>query len=160
MNQVIISLGGNLPTTQESFINSVELIEQKIGPIIKKSSIYQSSPWGFTRETNPFLNQILIIKTICTPLLLLNITQQIELELGRKQKTKKEYEDRVIDIDILFINNDIISEKHLKVPHPLIHKRNFILKPLAEIAPNLIHPIFKKTIYELLLLCEDTGSVN
>lgn len=158
--KVILSLGGNKASTLKSFNLSYEKIELLIGRITKKTSIYTSEAWGFSKETASFYNQVIEIETLLSPKEVLKKTQLIENELGRTSKTKNQYESRIIDIDILFYEQFIIKSKTLTIPHYLIQERRFILVPLLEIFPNFVHPVFQKTIKQLLLQCEDALEVN
>lgn len=158
--KVILSLGGNQPDTLNSFLLCSNKIESLIGSITKKSSIYTSEAWGFKEETPLFYNQVIEVSTQLTPQEVLKKTQHLETELGRKSKTKNEYESRIIDIDILFYEQFTTSSKTLTIPHYLIHERRFILVPLLEILPNFTHPVFQKTIKQLLLQCKDTLEVK
>ena len=157
--KVILSLGGNQEHTLNSFNLALNEMEKSIGKIIKISSLYSSEAWGFNTKTPPFLNQVIEIETLLSPQEILIKTQEIEHNLGRLPKTKKEYESRIVDVDILFYEQLITTSKTLTIPHKLIHKRRFILIPLLEISPNFTHPIFQKTIKKLLLQCEDTLEV-
>jgi 2-amino-4-hydroxy-6-hydroxymethyldihydropteridine diphosphokinase len=157
--KVILSLGGNQEYTLNSFKFALKEIEKSVGNILKSSSLYSSGAWGFNEETPAFLNQVIEIETLLSPQEVLINTQKIENKLGRLPKTKKEYESRIVDIDILFYEQFITTSKTLTIPHYLIHKRRFILVPLLEISPNFIHPVFQKTIKKLLLQCEDTLKV-
>jgi len=146
MHQVYISLGSNL---KDKFTNiKLALYYLKsIGKIVKKSSLYKTSP--VENENQPFfLNCVVKIYTNLTAYKLLNELKNIEKKLGRK-KTKKRFQPRVIDLDILFYDKKIIRSKNLTIPHEKLHKRKFVLWPLAEVAPNFIHPILKKTIKKI-----------
>ncbi len=146
MNNAILLLGGNLGNIQQNFKKAKDLISEQTGVIQSESSLYESKAWGF--DTNElFLNQAIQIETSLSPVELLNITQNIEKSIGRKSKTKdQEYSSRLIDIDILFFNDEIIKSKRLTIPHPRLHLRNFTLAPLNEIMPNFTHPELNKTI--------------
>lgn len=156
---VIISFGGNKNETLESFKLAILEIEMLIGEVLNKSNVYSTEAWGFYNKEQSFLNQVILIKTTLSPEEVLNKTQEIEIKLGRLPKTKKGYESRIIDIDILFYEQLITTSKTLTIPHYLIHKRRFILVPLEEILPNFVHPVFQKTIKKLLLQCKDTLEV-
>lgn len=150
MNNVVILLGGNLGRPIENFIKSKQQISEAIGAITNESSIYESSAWGFEAK-ELFLNQVIIVESNLKPFELLKATQNIEQSIGRKNKTiDLEYSSRLIDIDILFYNDDIIQQPNLSIPHPRLHLRNFTLEPLNEILPNFVHPILKKEISTLL----------
>lgn len=160
MNKAYISLGGNKPNSNVVFEEVLVLINSEIGQIIKKSSIYSSEAWGFDKQTDVFINQVIEVETSFSPFELLKTTQFIEKKSGRLKKTRIAYEDRVIDIDILFFNDEIINSRKLTVPHGLLHMRNFILTPLNEISPNFVHPVFQKSINKLLLQCKDNLGVS
>lgn len=155
-NLVILSFGGNFPNTLSLFVKAEEKITKSLGVIIKKSTIYKTEPWGFKQSVNPFYNQVLSLSTNFYPEKILAIINEIEKVLGRKRYLEGDYKPRPIDIDILFYNNNIIEKDQLIIPHPLLHERNFILSPLSEIYPDLIHPIFQKKIKELLLQTSDS----
>lgn len=157
---VIISFGGNKKETLRSFELALQEIKKSIGEVLTQSSIYSTEAWGFNKKEQSFLNQVILIKTTLSPEEVLNKTQEIEIKLGRISKTKKGYESRIIDIDILFYEQLITTSKTLTIPHYLIHKRRFILVPLEEISPNFVHPVFQKTIKKLLLQCKDTLEVT
>lgn len=152
MNTIYLLLGANLGSPLTQIKKATEELKEKIGSIIAASSIYESEAWGL--EDQPiFFNQVLKLKTSLKPLACLQVCQQIELDLGRIRNIK--WGSRVIDIDILYFNNDIIETETLKVPHPFIHLRNFTLYPLSEIAEDYLHPVLKKTNKELLLTSKD-----
>lgn len=154
LNIAYLSLGGNLGNVRDSFEKVKEKIG-KIGKIVKQSSIYKTSAWGMENAPD-FLNQILEVETQLTSEKLLFELKTFEVELGRNAKTQNgKYESRIIDIDILLFNNDITKTDHLEIPHPKIAERNFILIPLNEIAPKMIHPIYKISIENLLLKSND-----
>lgn len=148
MALVYIGLGSNLGDKKHHLQQAIELIAEKAGKIISCSSFYESKPWGFS-SPNDFLNAVILTETTLSPTELLYKTQQIEREMGRTEKTGNSYADRMIDIDILFYDNQLINTPELKIPHPLIQERDFVLIPLAEIAPDFIHPVLRKSIQEL-----------
>ena len=152
-----LSLGTN---TGEKLINlqkAVDLIGQKVGHVKSISSVYRTKSWGF--NSNDFLNISVEVRTNFKPEDLLEKILKIEKQLGRERKLTKGYEDRKIDIDILLYENEIIFYNTLKVPHPKMLERKFVLVPLSEIAENIIHPIAKKTIINCLKNCDGTGGV-
>lgn len=152
MNNIYILLGGNLGNPKLQFEKAIALIEERLGSLIKVSSLYQSEAWGV--EDQPvFLNQVILIKTKFDAMEALHICQAIEIELGRVRKEK--WGARVIDIDILYFNEQIIEKQELTIPHPYIQERKFTLQPLCEIAPNYKHPKLKLSNRELLLICAD-----
>ena len=147
---VYFSLGSNLGDKESILEKAIFLLDKKIGKCFSRSSFYQTEPWGF-ESRNSFLNACCICETNLSPLKILEITQQIEKELGRKQKSlDHHYTDRPIDIDLLLIDDLILEDPILTLPHPLMHKRTFVLEPLNEIAPDVIHPVLKQTISQLL----------
>ena len=148
-------LGGNLSDTIRCFEDAIIELNQS-GEVNLKSSVSKSKAWGFESD-NEFKNQAISYKTELSPINLLEKTQLIENKLGRKKLNKKGYEDRVIDIDILFCGSLILESKKLTIPHPKLHLRSFTLDPLLEIAPNFTHPKLMKTIIQL---SEDLGPHN
>jgi len=158
MAKLYLLLGGNLGDKETIFSEAKRLLKEKVGEITAQSDIYETEPWGFESE-DMFWNQALEISTSLSPLEVLCETQQSEAELGRIRKSDR-YDSRMIDIDILFFDNQIIKLENLTVPHPRILERKFVLMPLAEIAPTFIHPIFQKTIGQLLLECTDNLRVE
>ena len=144
------SLGTNLGDKEENLHLAVQRIEERIGRVISLSAFYATAPWGFSSE-NAFLNAALCVETQLSPLEILKITQEIEREMGRTYKSVNGiYSDRVIDIDLLLYDDLILDTPELKLPHPLMHERDFVMRPLVEIAPDILHPVFKKTMRELL----------
>lgn len=145
-----LSLGTNLGNKEENLNTAIRLIEEQIGDVVRLSAPYISEPWGFCSENN-FLNCALALHTEFGPEGLLVVTQRIEQLMGRVHKSMDgQYRDRLIDIDILFYDALVMHSPILTIPHPLLHRRMFVLKPLVEIAPTLLHPIFNKNILELL----------
>jgi 2-amino-4-hydroxy-6-hydroxymethyldihydropteridine diphosphokinase len=152
-----ISLGSNLGNRKQ-FIGKAEgCIQSEIGAILKKSSVYETEPWGFHHPVN-FINRVLQVTTTLDPGIVLQKCLTIEKQLGRQRQQSK-YEARTIDIDILFYEGDIIHSDDLQIPHPYLHLRRFILEPLNEIAPDLIHPGLIKPVSLLLSECIDKGNV-
>ena len=151
LNSVFLGIGTNLGDKKKNIELAFDKIEGQIGNITSISALYLSKPQGFDSE-NLFVNCAIHIQTPLKPTEVLSETQSIEKDMGRKDKSEDiGYADRIIDIDILFYNNLIINNSStLIIPHPHIQERDFVLKPLSEIAPDLIHPIFNKSIEELL----------
>lgn len=152
---VYFSLGTNLGDKEQNLRTVVRKIRKQIGEVVSLSAFYATAPWGFSSD-NTFLNAALCAKTALTPLEVLQTTQKIEREMGRTHKSVNAvYSDRVIDIDLLLCFADdgapvLLDAPGLQLPHPLMQERRFVLEPLAEIAPGVVHPVFKKTIQELL----------
>lgn len=147
MSLVYLCLGGNVGDTQKYLDKSIAEIGRRIGAVCSQSAVYETEPWGFTAE-QMFLNQVVAVRTELEPHAILLECQQIEKELGRVRHGKG-YESRCIDIDIVFIDSQIIDTDDLKVPHPLMHKRLFVLNPMCDIAPDFVHPVLGKTMREL-----------
>lgn len=157
MNQIYVLLGANIGDRTENLRKATNYLSEEIGVITKSSRIYETAAWGKTDEPN-FLNQALEINTKLTALALIDTILIIEERMGRTRTFKNA--SRVIDIDILFYNNNILASNKLKVPHPEIPNRKFALVPLNEIAPGLIHPELKITVEKLLYNCKDQLKVN
>ena len=154
----VLLLGTNMGDRMEFLSDARDEIEEEIGDIDKKSSIYESEPWGVLEEQNNYLNQALVVDTFLSPEELINKTQKIEFELNRFKH--KNNGPRNIDIDILFYTDEIRDTKKLTLPHPRLHLRKFTLVPLCEIVPELVHPLLNLKIEELLTTCKDTSTVK
>lgn len=150
MASVYLGLGTNIGNKRKNMVTAAALLAERAGDVLSLSSFYETEPWGFDSE-NTFLNAALELETSCSPMELLHLTQQIEQEMGRTQKSDGSYHDRIIDIDILLYGNEIIHTEELVVPHPLMQQRLFVMQPLAEIAPSLVHPVLQKSMYELYM---------
>lgn len=144
---VYLLTGSNIEPRMYHLQQATEMITEHIGLIKKQSGIYESEPWGFDAEL-AFLNQVIIVKSRLSAEEILNNILQIEQSLGRK-RSKTAYTSRTIDIDILYYGTEIIHSQKLIVPHPRLHKRNFTLQPLAELAGSFIHPVLKLSNWEL-----------
>jgi 2-amino-4-hydroxy-6-hydroxymethyldihydropteridine diphosphokinase len=151
---VYIELGGNIGDTKLYFDTVYQVFAENRIKITQKSSIYETAPWGF-EASQPFLNQVLVIETNLSPIEFLKFCQQVEKHLGR-QRGSKQYISRIIDIDILLWKDEIIELPNLKVPHPMMAQRKFVLQPLNEVRPDLVHPIYKISISKMLEQCEDS----
>ncbi|MES2377968.1 MAG: 2-amino-4-hydroxy-6-hydroxymethyldihydropteridine diphosphokinase [Bacteroidota bacterium] len=141
MNNVFLLLGSNLGDRKLYLQQAIMHIAYDIAPTQKISSVYETQSWGKTDEPD-YLNMVVELETELSAQTILDKILSIELVMGRKREEK--WGSRIIDIDILYYNNDIIDEPGLHVPHPQLHNRRFTLEPLAEIAPDFIHPILKK----------------
>jgi 2-amino-4-hydroxy-6-hydroxymethyldihydropteridine diphosphokinase len=157
MNLAYLLIGGNLGNREKNLDTARLLVEKKIGKIINASSIYQTASWGITGQPD-FLNQVLIVETKLTPAKTLQQILSIENDMGRIRTQKNA--SRIIDIDILFFNDEVIHLPGLTIPHPEIANRRFVLVPLLELAPNFVHPVLKRTIQALLSTSKDTLEVN
>jgi len=156
MSLVYLILGGNRGNREEIFLSAIDLVNKQIGKINSYSALYESESWGFKSE--PFINQVIVLETILTPIEILNQCQDIESVLGRIRNTGG-YKARTIDIDILYIDSLIINTDRLKIPHPLIAERRFVLVPLAEIKPEMKDPVSGLTVSEMLQNCKDQSKV-
>lgn len=148
---VYLSLGSNLGNREENLMKAVQILEKRAGRITSRSAFYYSEPWGFESE-NGFVNLCIELQTEYAPIRLLDLTQEIEKELGRAKKSNGTYADRLIDIDILLYDQMVMNDERLTVPHPLMEQRAFVMDPLYEIAPKLTHPVLQKSIEELTKL--------
>ena len=144
-----LALGTNIGNSRRNMITAAALLAERVGDVLALSGFYETEPWGFQSE-NTFLNAALRLETSLSPLELLKATQQIEVEMGRTQKSNGTYHDRIIDIDILLYDDLILQTPELTLPHPLMQDRRFVMEPLLEIAPSVVHPVFKKTIVSLI----------
>lgn len=153
---IFLALGTNLGDREKNLRKALAAMPPKVR-VVLVSSVLETEPWGFENQPS-FLNQVIRAETDLSPLDLLRHLKSLETELGRKPTFR--YGPRLIDLDILFYDDLILETSELTIPHPYLHKRNFVLIPLAEIAPELFHPVLKKTIQELLDLREDTTSVS
>ena len=152
MSKVYLSIGSNKGNRSVLINKAIDEIEKKVGIIISRSSIYQSKSWGF--DSNDFYNLCLLIDTDIMPKSLLINLKKIEKSMGRED-VDSSYSDRFIDIDILFYDNITTDSEDLKIPHPKIEIRKFVLVPMLEIADDYVHPILNKTIKELDNDCSD-----
>ena len=157
MNHAYLLTGGNLGDRAENLRQAEIWIGKMAGTIVKKSALYETAAWGSMRQPD-YLNQAMLIETELPATELLTTLLQVEKQLGRLRQEK--YGARVIDIDLLFFNNEIIHLPELSVPHPQLQNRRFVLVPMAEIAPQLIHPLLQKSISTLLTNCTDPLDVK
>jgi 2-amino-4-hydroxy-6-hydroxymethyldihydropteridine diphosphokinase len=182
MREVFVLLGSNRGDRMEYLDRAFQMISEFAGIILKKSSVYETAPWGFDDPIS-FLNQVIEIETNLHPNELLEHLLTIETKLGRirpfsacgcsiqppperpaqmnpdNQDTEFHYQGRTIDLDILFYGDKLVFTDDLMVPHPRLHERNFTLIPLNEIAPGMVHPLLKKSISSLLKECRDQTKV-
>ena len=156
-HQLYLLLGANLGDRQQTFTQARQAIAAQVGPIRQASGLYETAAWGVTDQPT-YLNQVLAVGTLLAPIDVLTQTQAIEGQLGRVRTHR--WASRTIDIDLLFYDELILDTPALTLPHPLLHLRRFTLAPLAEIAPDLLHPVLHQTAGTLLLNCPDKSSVT
>ena len=157
MNKTYLLLGSNLDNPKDNLRKAQKFISEKLGPIARNSSLYQTGAWGNTEQPD-FINQVLVVNTNHTALECIDIILGIEHSMGRVRTEKNA--PRLIDIDILYFNKEIIDLPHLVVPHPAIQLRKFVLIPLNELSPLFVHPVFQLTNHQLLKKCEDPLNVK
>ncbi len=157
MPNVYLGLGTNLGDKDRNLRRAVGHLQKKIGNVLSLSSFYETAPWGFVSE-HSFLNAVACLETELAPADVLRRTQEIEKEMGRTHKSVDNvYTDRLIDIDLLLYDGQILDSHELMLPHPYLAQRRFVLEPLCEIAPTLRHPVLGKTIRQLLEELEQQG---
>lgn len=144
---------------KKNLARAIRYINVSIGHIIDLSGIYESEPWGFEAQEH-FLNIVVEVISDLEPLEMMRKSLEIEEKLGRVRSTSEGYVSRIIDIDLLFYQDVVLSEPSLTLPHPHLHKRRFVLEPMCEIAPDYIHPVIGLSIAELLKQCTDTSFVQ
>lgn len=150
-------LGSNLGERRVNIARAVQMIEESLGPIIASSSFYETEAWGKT-DQDDFINMALEVEHYKTPNQLLDTVNAIENRLGRIRRLK--WEERLIDIDIIFMEDIIIDTEKLTIPHKWMEQRNFVLYPMVEIAPEFVHPVLNKTVEKLLKECNDTSEIK
>jgi 2-amino-4-hydroxy-6-hydroxymethyldihydropteridine diphosphokinase len=143
---VYIGIGSNLGEREENCLRAIELLERKGITVVKRSSLYETEPWGM-RNQPPFLNLAIEIETDLKPVRLLKALKDIEKAAGREKSCQ--WGPRILDLDILLFDDIVVHEENLEIPHPLMHERAFVLEPLCEIAPDVKHPVLKKSVHEL-----------
>ena len=153
MEITYLMLGSNVGDRMKYLNRCIELLRSDVGRVAGMSSVYESEPWGFD-STHWFLNQAVVVETHLAPLALLENIQWIEQTLGR-QRTHDGYQSRTMDIDILLYGNHIINIPNLVIPHPRMTKRMFVLQPMAELAPDLEHPVLNRSMAYLKEHCTD-----
>ncbi len=158
-SKVIAGLGSNLGDRFAALRRAMELIREEAGEIIATSSVWETEPWGFDADEQ-FLNMVIVLETALDPKGLIQRFRSIEGRMGRKKSGGGKYESRIIDLDILFWDDRVISIPGLEVPHPKLHSRRFVLEPLMEVSPETVHPVTGLTVAEMLQFCEDNSDVR
>ena len=157
MNTAFLLTGGNLGNRLQNLETAANLVEKNCGNIYQSSSVYETAAWGYADQPD-FYNQALSIQTLLSPENLMIALLDIEKKMGRKRSFKNE--PRIVDIDILLMGELVYESSIVIIPHPRLAERRFVLTPLAEIAGNIKHPVFNKTINELLIECKDELPVH
>ena len=152
-HQVVLSLGSNLGDRQLFIETAIALLHKKVGTVIKVSGLYETPPWGF--DSLPFYNCALVIHTSKSAEKILSLALQIETEIGRVRSEEEGYQKRIIDIDVIAFDDQIVKTESLKIPHPHMHNRLFVLIPMRDLNLDWRHPILQKFLPELVLLAED-----
>ncbi len=151
MNRVYIAFGSNIGDRYAAVENAFKLVEKNSMKIIKKSGTYETEPYGY-KDQPPFINGAFLVETELNCREVLESLLKIEGELGRVRLIR--WGPRIIDLDIIFFNDEIYNEEDLKVPHPDMHNRDFVLKPLKDICPDYVHPVLKKSVAQMLEMLE------
>lgn len=157
-HQVIVSLGSNQGNRFETILACIDLIHSEVATVVKVSKIYETPAWGF--ESEPFYNAAILIHTTKSAQKILKQLLKIEKKLGRVRSKDSSYQARIIDVDIIAFDEEIISTKTLQVPHPLMQNRKFVLQPMMDLGLNWEHPILKKSVSRLLLQTEDISEIK
>jgi len=157
MNRIFLSLGSNLGDRTRNLKKGISLLEQRVGKPGAISSIYETEPWGCDSDTN-FYNQVIELFSHLRPIPLLETIHEIEKLCGRDRSAPR-YAPRTLDIDILLYGDAVLNHPRLVIPHPQLQERQFVLVPLTEIAPHMMHPVLNKNMEQLLKACEDDKKI-
>jgi len=162
--KVFLSLGSNEGDRIKNLQQAIDLLIEGGAKLINSSSVYTTASWG-NDQLSDFYNMVIHIQIQLEPLKLLQKIEEIERKMGRSKarvfrKTEREYQDRLIDIDILYYNDLVLDSETLQIPHPRMHLRNFVLVPLLEIAPDLVHPVIREDSHSLIKNCADVNKVE
>ena len=157
-HQVILSLGSNQGNRLETIQSCIGLIHNEVATVVKVSKIYETPAWGF--ESEPFYNAAILIHTTKSAQKILNQVLKVEKKLGRVRSKDSGYQARIIDVDIIAFDEEIISTETLQVPHPLMQNRKFVLQPMMDLGLNWEHPTLKKSIAQLLFQTEDKSEIK
>jgi 2-amino-4-hydroxy-6-hydroxymethyldihydropteridine diphosphokinase len=157
MNKIYLLLGSNMGNSRKFLLLAQKHISKKLGTITRKSKLYQTAAWGNLNQPD-FLNQVIVVESLLAATDCIDVILAIEHDMGRRRTQKNA--PRIIDIDILYFNKEVINIPNLVVPHPALQNRRFVLTPLNELAPQFIHPILQKTNHQLLVACSDVLNVK
>jgi 2-amino-4-hydroxy-6-hydroxymethyldihydropteridine diphosphokinase len=157
-HQVILSLGSNQGNRLATIQSCIDLIHSELATVVKVSKIYETPAWGF--ESEPFYNAAILIHTSKSAQKILNQVLKVEKKLGRIRSKDSGYQARIIDVDIIAFNEEIISTETLQIPHPLMQNRKFVLQPMLDLGLNWEHPTLKKSVVQLLAQTEDTSEIK
>lgn len=157
MNKTYLLLGSNLGNSKTQLTRAIAQVEKQIGTVRRSSGLYSTAAWGNTNQPD-FLNQVILVETTLSAIQTMQAILLIEKKMGRVRTVKNA--PRIIDIDILFFNKEIINQELLTVPHPQLQNRRFVLVPLNQLSPNLKHPLLNQTIHQLLIHCPDQLNVK
>jgi 2-amino-4-hydroxy-6-hydroxymethyldihydropteridine diphosphokinase len=158
MNNVFLGLGSDLGNREANLLNAIGALESRVGGIKAISPVYETEPFGFTGDGD-FLNMVVSVETILSPQETLKRVLAIESEMGRIRVESRNI-SRIIDIDLLIYDDEVINDGSLNVPHPRMHERKFVLVPMNDIAPDMKHPVLGKTMSELLADCSDKSRIR
>ena len=158
MEKTYLILGGNIGDRKDFLNRCIDLLRSEVGRVVGLSAVYESEPWGFD-DQQWFLNQVIEMETDLPPLTLLTYIHRIEQTLGRL-RADNGYRSRTMDIDILLYGNHVINTPELVIPHPRMAERMFVLQPMAELAPDLEHPVLHRTMIYLRNHCMDRKQVS
>lgn len=157
-HQVILSLGSNQGNRLSMITTCIDLIHSEIAVVVKVSKIYETPAWGFDSE--PFYNAAILIQTSKSPQKILNQVLKVERKLGRVRSEASGYQSRLIDIDIITFDEEIIATENLQIPHPLLQNRKFVLQPMLDLGLNWEHPTLKKSVAQLLVQTDDVSEIK
>ena len=155
--EIFISLGSNMGNRHEHLMNAIGAIEENIGRVLARSDIYETEAWG-KKDQDDFLNMVIEVASTHDEMDVLKKMLSIEADMGRERSER--WSPRIIDLDLLFYGQRKVKSANLTLPHPEIQNRHFVLRPMTEIAPKFIHPVFQQSMQYLSTTCKDTSTVR